>query len=109
MERSRQTNVSFNKMYEYTSYCSSALDWSRSGQFLMTGSADSTVAIWNVLDTSIYVDRFHYGKTITNIYQLIHLVGASVNPPEAMFNPRFVAKVIELICVNLGTKTNFWF
>lgn len=28
----------------------------------MTASADSTVALWNVLDTSIYVDRFHYGK-----------------------------------------------
>jgi hypothetical protein len=63
----------------------------------MTGSADSTVAIWNVMDTSIYVDRFHYG--------------ACVNPPEAMFNPRFVKKKnsdAQSFLIS-GTRTNFWF
>ncbi|KAI6196669.1 hypothetical protein M3Y94_01136400 [Aphelenchoides besseyi] len=51
-----------------------SIDWSRSGRLLLTASADSSVAIWNVLDTSVYVDCFHNG--------------ACVNPPIAMFNPR---------------------
>lgn len=67
----------------------SSLDWSRSGKYLMTASADSTVAIWNILDTSVYVERFHYGKHYLLILKTVLCLGACVHPPEAMFNPRF--------------------
>ncbi|KAI6242991.1 WD domain, G-beta repeat protein [Aphelenchoides fujianensis] len=67
----------------------SSLDWSRSGRFLMSASADGTVAIWNVLDTSVNVERYHYGAT--------------ANPPVAVFNPRNEGQFLVL---TLGTPTS---
>lgn len=54
----------------------SSLDWSRSGKLLMTASADSSVAIWSVVDTSADLERFHYGTCVT--------------APYALFNPKWV-------------------
>ncbi|CAD5218073.1 unnamed protein product [Bursaphelenchus xylophilus] len=67
----------------------SSLDFSRSGRMLISGSAESAVALWNVVDTSGQVDRFHFGTCVTATY--------------AHFNPRDEKQILVLI---FGTQTS---
>ncbi|CAD5212690.1 unnamed protein product [Bursaphelenchus okinawaensis] len=66
-----------------------SLDFSRNGRMLLSGSAESAVALWNVVDTNGHVDRFHFGTCVTATY--------------AHFNPRDENQFLVLI---FGTQTS---